>query len=465
MKKNQVFTVVLCLFLLVFSKHNVFAQKSFQLPTYEKFKLSNGLTVYLMEQHEVPVINVSTIIPAGAIYDKDQKGLASLTANNLLFGTKNLSKSQIEEELDFLGASINTYANKEFAALTANFAAKDQDKVLKIIKEVLTKPVFNEIEFEKEKTKVLKDLERDKESPRAVIGNYWDKFMYGNHPYGNPVSGEISSIKNLNAADVKEFYKKNYGPSASAIAIVGDFNSKAMKAKITKMMNSWTKNASPADDLNIPFPDLNKSRVLLVNKEDARETTLLIGAKGVSRNNPDYEAIELVNTVLGGRFTSWLNDELRVNSGLTYGANSRFVSLKNNGTFYVSTFTANATTKPTIDKALEVLKKLNDIGLDGNTLISAKNYVNGQFPPRYETSGQLAGFLTQMFWYNLNDSYINNFVNKISSLTLEDTKKIISKYYTFPNLQFVLIGKSEDIKNIAKEYGEVIEKEIKSDSF
>ena len=204
---------------------------------------------------------------------------------------------------------------------------------------------------------------------------------------------------------------------------------------------------------------------MLINKEDARETTFLIGGLGIRRDNPDYVAIDVVNTVFGGRFTSWLNDELRVNSGLTYGANSRFTPLKNSGTFAVSTFTATKTTGQTIDKALEVLDRLHKNGIDDETLTSAKNYVKGQFPPRYETAGQLAGLLTQMFWYGFDESYINNFQNNVDGLTSAKAKEIIAKYFPKDKLQFVLVGKSADIKKIAEKYGPVTEKQIKADGF
>ncbi|KHJ38672.1 peptidase M16 inactive domain protein [Pedobacter glucosidilyticus] len=464
MKRNQSIIKIGFFLLMVFPLAVLAQQAKFKLPAYEKFKLPNGLTIYLMEQHEVPTINIAAVIPSGAVLDADKKGLASLTAKALQFGTKSYTKAQIEEQMDFIGASYNTYAGKELAGLSAKFAAKHQDKVLPIINELLTAPSFNEEEFSKEKQRILTQLERAKESPRSVIGNYWDNFMYGNHPYGNPVSGSVSSVQNLAVADVKGFYSINYGPNGAAIAIVGDFKAKEMKAKISKLFGKWT-NPVSATAVASTIESPKEARVLLVNKGDARETTMLIGGKGVSRNNPDFVAIEVVNTVLGGRFTSWLNDELRVNSGLTYGANSRFSTLKNSGTFYISTFTATATTKATVDKALEVLKKLQEKGLDEATLQSAKNYVKGQFPPDYETPAQLALLLTDMFWYNFNEDFINTFESKVDGLTVEKSKDIIQKYFSANNLQFLFVGNAAEIKNVVSTYGKVTEKQIKEDSF
>jgi zinc protease len=438
--------------------------QEYKLPAYQKFTLKNGLTVYMMEQHEVPKMSVSVILPAGAIYDGNKAGLASLTSVALKHGTKNYPKAKLDEELDFIGAEVNTYASKESAGLSAEFAAKDKDKVLGIINELLTAPVFDTAEFSKEKKRVLVRLEQAKESPRSVIYSYFDKFMYGDHVYGNIISGTTSSVSTLTPADIQQFYRENYIPNGSAIAIVGDFNSKEMKPLITKLFSDW-KPGKQADAglASRPVMQPAGNRVLLINKDDAKESTFYIGAPGISRNNPDYVAIDVVNTLFGGRFTSMLNDELRVNTGLTYGAGSRFAALKNSGTFYINTFTAVKTTEAAIDTALSVLKKLHINGVNENSLTSARNYVKGQFPPRYETAGQLAGLLTQMYWYKFDESYINNFQKNVDGLTVEKANAIIKKYFPQDKLQFVVVGKSADIKKIMEKYGPVTEVQIKDE--
>ncbi|MGO4819079.1 M16 family metallopeptidase [Flavobacterium sp. W22_SRS_FP1] len=449
--------------LLLISSITVSAQ-SFKLPNYTSFKLVNGLTINLMEQHDVPVISVSAILPAGAIYDYDNSGLASLTATALRHGTKNFTKEKIDEELDFIGANVATYASKEFSGLSSKFATKDRAKVLAIIKELLLSPVFDATEFEKEKSRLLVKLEQQKESPGSVIGPYFDTLLYGNHAYGNVINGNKATVSKLTVSDLKGFYSANYNPNGSVISVVGDFESNEMKAVLTKLFSGWEKSAvekeNPASK-SITIPTEN--RVLLVNKADAKETTFYIGSAGISRNNPDYVAIEVVNTLFGGRFTSMLNDELRVNSGLTYGASSRFSALKTGGSFVISTFSAVKTTEAAIDKTLEVLDKLHRNGLEEKSLISAKNYVKGQFPPRYETTGQLSSLLSQMFWYNFDKSFIDNFENNVDGLNLDKANQIIDKYFPKDKLQFVLVGKAEEIKKIAEKYGKVSEVEIDSD--
>lgn len=435
--------------------------QDYKLPPYQKFTLKNGLTVYLMEQHEVPKISVSVILPAGAIYDADKAGLASLTAASLKHGTKSYTKAQLDETLDFMGASIGTYASKESAGLSASFLSKDREKVLGIIHELLTAPTFDTAEFAKEKKRALIRLEQSKESPRSVIDGQFDKFLYGNHPYGNLISGTISTVQQLEAADLRAFYQSNYVPNGACIAIAGDFSSKEMKALVTRLFADWNKSKQPVADpaaKAIAKPD--KNRVLLINKGDARETTFYIGAPGISRNNPDYVAVDVINTLFGGRFTSMLNDELRVNTGLTYGAGSRFTTLKNGGRFIISTFTATPTTEQAMDKALEVLNRLHDQGVDEAALTSAKNYVKGQFPPDFETSGQLAGLMTQMFWYKFDESFINKFQKNVDGLTVEKAREIIKKYFPRDKLQFVMVGKADEVRKIAEKYGTVTEVQI-----
>lgn len=458
--KKTAFSIVLLSLLLAGTK--MYAQ--YKLPAYEKFRLPNGLVIYLMEQHEVPLISVSVVLPAGAIYDGEKAGLASLTATGLKHGTASFSKKDLDETLDYLGASVNTFASKESAGLAADFAAKDKEKVLQIVKELLLQPVFDTAEFAKEKRRLLLNLEQQKESPRAVIGGYFDKFLYGNHVYGNLVQGKKETVSPLTTADLTAFYKANYRPDGSAVSVAGDFNTKEMKALLTSLFSGWKKGTQKQlNPAAAPLPKPAGNNVLLINKEDAKETTFYIGAPGIARNNPDYVAIDVINTLFGGRFTSMLNDELRVNSGLTYGANSRFTALKNGGSFIISTFTAGKTTEPAIDKALEVLQKLHNNGIDEKALTSAKNYVKGQFPPRFETSSQLAGLMTQMFWYNFDESFINNFEKNVDGLTLDKANTIIHQYFPKDKLQFVLVGKAEAIKKIAEKYGKVTQVEIKEE--
>ena len=459
MKKKLLF-LLLCFLIIAVSN------AQFKLPRYDVVTLDNGLTVYLMEKKDVPVISVSIVFDAGAVRDGEIKGLSSFTAEALKFGTKNYSKNQIDSVFNFYGSELSTFSRLDYSGIYTQFMRDNLDELLPVLKDVITNPIFPDDEITKRKQRWIAELDQAKESPRQVIGAYYNKFLFEDAPYGNPVNGIKGTVEKIDRAGISDFYLKNIRPENSAIAVVGDFDSGKMKAEIVKYFADW-KVSLPRiiNDMRITHKELSGSAVLLINKENATETTFMIGGFGVPMSNQDQIQIDVINTILGGRFTSWLNDELRVNAGYTYGARSRFASYKTAGTFYISTFTATKNTEPAIDLAVKTYNRLFEKGIDEATLTSAKNYVKGQFPPDYETAGSLAGFLTQKFIYGLEDSYINNFENAVDGMTVSKANEIIKKYFPKDDLQFVLIGKGDEIRNTAKKYGKVTEKNITDDGF
>ncbi|MDR7122366.1 pitrilysin family protein [Rheinheimera soli] len=438
---------------------------SFQLPAYEQLKLDNGLTVFLLPQHEVPLITVQATVRAGAVNDK-VAGLAQLTSQALLLGAGGQSKAQIEQLVDFLGASLHSDGSMEGSSLRADFMAKDTEQMLAVFHQVLTQPAFDATEFEKLKARQVAAVAQAKESPRMVIDQYFNKLVFGAHPYGNAVSGTAASLQSISQQQVKSFHQSYYQPGNTAISIVGDFKPEVMKAQLQKLFASWKNGAAAQQpDLTAALPKAAKAKVLLVNKSDAIETTFSLGGIAIKQDNPDYVGISVVNTVLGGRFTSWLNDELRVNSGLTYGAGSGFDRYSASGTFSIGSFTKTESTQAAVDLALKTYQRLWDKGIDQVTLDSAKAYVKGQFPPRFETNTALAGLLGDMYLYGFNQDFINSFQSKVDQLTVAESKRLINSYFPKDQLQFVLVGKAEAIKDIAKTYGEVTQVEITADSF
>ncbi|WP_198783641.1 M16 family metallopeptidase [Shewanella putrefaciens] len=438
---------------------------SFVMPSYDKFVLDNGLTLYLMPQREVPLITLNAVVRAGAVNDTTA-GVAQMTAAGLLLGAGGKSKADIEQQVDFLGASLGAEADKEGSYLAADFMAKDTDVMLGLFSAAMLTPDFDAAEFDKLKQRSIAGLQQDKESPRAVIGRYFDKLVFGAHPYGNAASGNSDSLEQVTVSQLRAFHKSYYQPANTAITVVGDFDVAAMKAKLTQTFGSWQGSEKLVQpDLNQGLPQLTEAKVLLVDKPDAIETTFVIGGLGISRDNPDYVGLTVVNTILGGRFTSWLNDELRVNAGLTYGARSGFSPYTDSGVFTISTFTKTETTQEAIDLALKTYARLWEKGVDQTTLDSAKAYVKGQFPPKFETSGQLAGLLSGMYLYGFDDKFINEFQAKVDGLTLEETQRLVKTYFPQKDLQFVLIGNASKVAPIAAKYGKVQTVDIKATGF
>ena len=425
----------------------------FVLPAYEKVTLKNGLTLYLMEQHEVPLVDLYITVKAGATADQ-KAGQAKLTAANLLLGTQSLSRAELEAKLDFIGAELDADAMLEYSTIQASAASKDLDQVLGWVRDSLLTPAFNQQEFNNHKQRYLAGLQQKAESPKAVIKDYFNAQLFKGHAYAAQVDGSSQSVANIELEDIKDFHQRWYKPDNTAVIVAGDFNTEQLKKKLQSLFANWQGNTEAMPAITAPaFP--TQAQLMLVDKADAVESTFMIGGPGIAMSNPDYVAVSVINTVLGGRFTSWLNDELRVNSGLTYGARSTFEAYQQSGSFYISTFTKTETTKQAIDLALQTYQRLWEKGIDQETLESAKAYVKGQFPPRYETSTQLANLMSSMFVYGFKEDFINNFSSQVNALTPDKAKQLVNKYFPKAQLQFVVVGRADAIRESLKDYGQM----------
>lgn len=437
----------------------------FKLPAFETAKLPNGLTVYLMERHEVPIISVRAVVKAGAVNDGPQAGLANLTGDAILLGSQAHNKAAIDEAFDFRGGAISGGSGTEQSSVQANFARKDIPVLLPLFAELVQQPSFDEKELDKLVGRKMNVLRQTRESPRQVAGTYYRAMLFGPAAYGNPVGGTVNSLGALKQADVKGFHQRYFRPDNAALIVVGDFDPAEMRKQVETLFGQWRAEGPAPQRADYGKVLAEKPRVWLVNKADATETTFLIGGPGVARNDPDYVPLQVLNTVLGGRFTSWLNEELRTNSGLSYGANSSFNPLSQTGTFSVFSFTAQPKTEAALELAHKTYDRLFSKGIDKATLDSAKAYVKGQYPPRFETSEQLAALLGDMYALGVSREQIDNFMRDVDGVTPERAKLLIDKHFPRQNLQMVMVGKAEAIRGIAAKYGEVTELEITADGF
>jgi zinc protease len=441
------------------------AAAQFRLPAFETTRLPNGLTVVLMERHEVPLIAVRAVVRAGAVNDGPKSGLAALASDALLLGSSAHTKAAIDEAFDMRGARIAAAMGAEQSSLTIDLARDDAAVLLPMFADIVQRPSFDAAELEKLRARKLTGLKQAKEAPARVVNAYYNSMLFGAAPYANPLAGTLGSLAALGRDEVLAFHQRYYRPDNAAIIVVGDFKAADMRATLSALFGQWSAAGAPPPAQKNGAVDAGKARVWLVNKPDATETTFLIGGPGIARNDPDYVPLQVLNTILGGRFTSWLNDELRVNSGLTYGARSEFSTLSQTGTFAISSFTALPKTEAALDLALKTYQRLWDKGIDAATLDSAKAYVKGQFPPRFETSGQLTALLGDMFIAGLDRAQFDNFTRDVDGLTPARAKQLVDKHFPRDKLQMVLIGKAEAVRKIAAKYGEVTELDIATDGF
>lgn len=423
-----------------------------KLPAYKKIALKNGLTVLLMEQHEVPIVSFSFMVKTGAIADPEGKdGLASLTAGLLRKGTKTRTADQVAADLDFIGGEFDADAAADYTSGSAEFLKKDLNTGLNLLADVLLNPTFPEAEVTKMLAQRIDGIKADKDEARGVIGSYYRAYLYGKHPYGRPTEGDETSLTRIQRDDVAKFFETYYVPGNTLLAVAGDFSAPEMEKMLTARFGTWKAHAVPPTALPEPA-SFHGKKLLLVDKPDSTQTFYQIGNLGITRNNPDRVQIEVVNTLFGGRFTSLLNSELRINSGLTYGARSSFDRRRVPGPFTIASFTKNKTTEQALDLTLDVLRRLHEKGFTDEELKSAKEYIKGQFPPRIETSDQLARLMAQLEFYGLDKTEIDGYYARIDGMTMADSKRIIQQYFPADDLVFVLIGKAGEIRTVVKKY-------------
>jgi len=432
------------------------AAPSVKLPPYKKTVLKNGMTVIMMEQRKVPLVDLQLTLRTGNTADPAGKsGVASMTSGLLRKGTKNLNALQISEALDSVGANFDTGASLDAITCTAQFMTKDISKGLELFAEIITQPIFPEDEFKKLQAQALDSMRLLRDRASGVMARYFMTFLYGSHIYGR--GSDENSLASITRGDILDCYKSNYTPANAILVVVGDFKTSEMEKMISARFGNWKSSVKPPV-VDLPQPSkVNGQKLLLVDKPDATQTYFMVGNIGIARNNPDWVAIQVVNTVFGGSFTSMINTALRIKSGLTYGASSGFVLNKAAGPFIISSFTANATTEKALELTLETLKELHEKGLTQENLDSAKAYIKGTFAPQtFETGFQLASQLSDMQLHGLPDSDVNDFFAKVDAVTLDDATRIIKTYYPEMDLCFVLVGKAEEIRSVAEKFAKDI---------
>lgn len=434
------------------------AAPKLKLPPFTKSKLKNGMIVYLLEKHEVPLVSVAFVVKSGSVADPAGKeGVASITSALLRKGTATRSSDQISQQLDFLGATLSTSSGTDMTRGQAEFMKKDAAEALDIVADLLQHPTFPQDEVTKLIAQRTDRIRSAKDQAGAVLDTYFYSYLYGSHPYGRPETGDENSLKSITRDDIVNFHKAHYTPDSTAIVIAGDFVPADMQKLVETKFGGWTGRAAPSPAIAQLNPVAGK-RLLLVDKPDTTQTYYEIGNIGVARNNPDRTYINVVNTLFGGRFTSMINSELRIKSGLTYGARSFFDMRKAPGAFAISTYTKNASTEQAIDKTLEVAKRLHDQGITQEELDSAKSYIKGQFPPTIETAGDLANLLATLDYYGLDEREVNELYARIDSMDLATSKRIIQQYFPLENLTFVVIGKASEIEPVLKKYATKIDR-------
>jgi zinc protease len=433
-----------------------------KLPPYTREVLPNGAVVYLMQRTGIPLVRFLVVVKGGSEADPpDHAGVASVTAELLRRGTGQHTAAQFSEDIDGLGGTFNAGADEQSTTVSAEFLSKDFTRGLALVAEAVLHPTFPEEEVRKTVARRVDGLKSTKDSPAAAIRPFYQTFFFGGtHPYGR-VPDE-ASYDRIRRAEVVEDHKRMFVGKNLVVVVAGDFEVAAAKARVTETFGGVPAGEAFPFIANAAVPRLSASRLLLIDKPDATQTYFTIAQPGVRRSTPDRVPLILVNTLFGGRFTSMINDALRVNSGLTYGASSSVQMGRLDGAITINTYTKTETTEKAIDMAIEVLKSLGDKGLTADQLASVKAYVKGEYPTRtVQTADQIATVLVDMELYGLGRDEVDQFFTRVDAVTLEQANAVARKYYRTDNLTFVLLGNAAQIRDVAKKYGTVVEKQAK----
>ncbi|MGA2193305.1 MAG: pitrilysin family protein [Nitrospirota bacterium] len=410
-------------------------------PIGERFVLDNGMVLLVKENHALPMVMVNVLVKAGAVMEPPEKaGLAHLTAGLLTKGAAGMSATEISERIDFIGGSLSTGAGTDFATAGLTVLKKDVDTGFSLLSQVLMSPDFKEPEIDRLKTSIKAGIIREEEEPSAVASKAFMKMVFGDaNPYGREAEGTVQSLDKITRDDVVSFHKRLYAPNNAIIAVVGDISATEAKMLVARFLAGWEKKEIPAPVIPEP-PVPNGVEEKLIDR-DITQADVLMGHRGVMRENPDYYTLYVMNYILGGGgFVSRILDKIRDDMGLAYSAYSYFTPDKYDGLFTVGLETKNSTTKLAIDETIKIVDKIRVEPVTDKELQDAKDYITGSFARKMDTNAKIAELLTQVEFYNLGLDYFQTYEREVLKVTKDDVLKAAQKYLHPDNMYIVVVG-------------------------
>src|SRR6266480_3017831 len=413
-------------------------------------QLPNGLKLLIVEQHELPLADFVLLVGSGSTADPSAKtGIANLTAAMLKEGTTTRKSLEIADQIAFLGINLSSTNSWESSTLSLHTPTAQLDSALALFADVALHPSFPANEFDRIKKNRLTELLQLHDQGPAIANIAFPAIIYGStHPYGLPLIGTEASVQSLTTADLQTYYQSNFKPNNATLIIVGDVNPAQVEQKVNALFGGWQPgNVSPVTYAEPP--KLGTTTIYLIDKPGAAQSSFRIGAVGVARSTKDYFALTVMNTILGGSFTSRLNQNLREARGYTYGAGSRFDIRRAAGPFIASAEIVSAKSDSAL---LEFMKELNGIrqSVPAQELSRAKRYLQLQLPGNFETTQQIGAALVPVALYGLPLDYYNNYVQSVEAVTQSDVARVAQQYINPGSLAIVIVGDRKTIEQSLK---------------
>jgi zinc protease len=423
---------------------------SFKLPFTERFTLQNGLKVYFVHKNKLPMIRLNLMINAGSKFDsKEKSGLSYLTTLVLDEGADGMNALELSDEFDLLGSNFNLSTDNDSVNISLQSLSEKFEESLNLFSKVLLKPNFNQQDFDREKSKLITRIIQSKDEPEYLADQVFDHRIFGSlNNYSLPVSGYEDTVHTITVEDIRDHYKKFFTPCNASLVVVGNLEKDRLTNLLNKYLSNWIDNKN---DLtfgnNIPE---QQNKIYILHKQDSVQTEIRVGHLSPKRNPKDYFHRMMMNTILGGQFTSRINLNLRERNGYTYGATSKFQYYKDAAFFEVSTSVGIETTANALR---EILFELDNIhkGITDQELEFAKSSITKKFPLNFETYRQIASGISGKILFNLPDDYFDNYIHNVNSVTKDEVENAAIEFINNNKLTVVLVGDKNIIVNKIKE--------------
>jgi zinc protease len=417
------------------------------LPIPKRMQLSNGLSIFFFEQHNLPIVSANVIVLSGSERNSaDRPGLASFTAEMLDEGTGKRSPLEIAADADQIGASISTGSSTDRSYVAMRSLTKNAAAAFEILSDVLLNPAFLPAEIERKRNDRLTHILQQKDNSGVLATKAFFNVIYGaDHPYGFTEIGTEESNRNITRALLADFYGAGYVASNAALVVAGDVTESEILALAEKYLGGWTGGAFTADKLGAT--QKTTRRIVIVEKPDAPQTSLRIGHVGVARSDPDYAALEVMNAALGGLFSSRINRNLREQHGYTYGASSAFVFRRGPGPFLVGTSVRTDVTAPAISEIFLELERMRESEVTPEELATAKDSISRSLPGLFETTPEAASSIGELFVHSLSLTYYSDLPGWIQNVSAADVLRVAQKHLRPEEAVIVAVGDRKKIES------------------
>ncbi len=417
--------------------------RQFSFPEFEDSNLSNGMRLLAAPIRKLPLVTLTVVLDAGSMHDPaGLEGLARMTAKSLMEGTSLRGASDLVESIERLGIVAEASANWDAAAVTMTFMADRLVEAAALLGEILLSPVFPEGEVDRLKTERLADLVQIDSEPRELADQSFENSLFNpDSRYSTPAGGTAESVRRIGASDVLGFYRDNYAPSSSAIIIAGDLPD-AFGADIEAVLGGWN---APGRRKTVVRADerTEAAEPAVIEKHGAPQSEIRVGHLGPSRRDPDFFSISVMNAILGGLFGSRINLNLREKHGYTYGASSTFDWRKSRAPFVVATAVQSEVTAKALREIHSEIGRIRAEEPSPDELSLAKDYMEGVFPIRFETTGAVASALSNMVIHDLPSDYYRSYRSKVHAVTATDVLDAARKHIDPDRMRTLVLGDPE----------------------